>query len=86
MLRLYLSDKHNMDYNLRVLLTVTSFTVLQLYLVRVSAVGEDVQQVCRGNEVKPWKGQTLGVQILSQGFLTKSQSAGTGALTITLSM
>lgn len=49
-----------------------------MYLVRVSATGQDVQQVSRGDEVEAWKGQALGVQILGQSFFTKSQSARTG--------
>ena len=55
------------------------------YLLRVSAIGQNVQQVSRGDEVEPGEGKPLGVQILSQSLLTKSQPAGASALIIKLS-
>ena len=43
------------------------------YLVGVCAVGQNVQQICGGDEVEAGEGQPLGVQILGQGLLTQGQ-------------
>lgn len=44
------------------------------YLEWVGSIGQYVQHVSRGDEVESGEGQTLGVQILSQGLLTQRQS------------
>lgn len=44
------------------------------YLHRVISVGEDVQQVSRGDKVEPWESQSLRLQIFRQCLFTHSQA------------
>lgn len=80
--------KHTLNdfRHINVILCVYVMVCVQMYLVRVSATGQDVQQVSRGDEVEAWEGQALGVQILCQGFFTKRQSARTGEWCHTLNL
>ena len=42
--------------------------------MRLVSFGEYVEQICRGHKVEPRKGQSLGLEVFCESFLTHSKS------------
>ena len=56
------------------LILICSFVKVPVnYLSGVVSLGQNIQQIGRGHKVEPGEGQTLGLQVLSQGLFTDGQ-------------